>query len=142
MDLTLALLADCANVSRDGKLNIMGIFEQIFAAQFPAVHPSMQLVTRVEATPFETGTHAVRVAFSDADARELFAVPGTLAVPESRAGENVSVNQIFVFNGLILPAPGRYEFIVTVGAEELGRVALHVVALPQAATPPGPHPLS
>lgn len=142
MELTLALLADCANVSRDGKLNIMGMFEQIFAAQFPAVHASMQLVTRVEATPYESGTHAVRVAFSDADARELFAVPGTLTVPESRAGENISVNQIFVFNGLILPAPGRYEFVVIVGAAELGRVPLRVVALPQAGVPPDPHPLS
>ena len=30
MELTLALLADYANISREGKLNIMGIFEQIF----------------------------------------------------------------------------------------------------------------
>ncbi len=135
MELTLALLADCANVSRDGKLNIMGIFEQIYAAQFPAVHASMQLVARIEATPFESGAHAVRIAFSDADARELFAVPGTLAIPESRAGENVSVNQIFVFNGLILPAPGRYEFVITAGVDELGRVPLRVVALPHADAP-------
>ncbi|MBI5879619.1 MAG: hypothetical protein HZB53_18365 [Chloroflexi bacterium] len=135
MELMLALLADCANVTADGKLNMMGIFEQLYAPQFPAVHASMQLVMRIEATPFESGVHPLRVAFSDADARELFAVPGTLAVPESRAGENVRVNQIFVFNGLVLPQPGRYEFIVSAGADELGRVPLHVATLPQAAAP-------
>lgn len=129
MQLTLALLADYASISREGKLNIMGIFEQIFALKFPAVHATMQLVLRIEATPFEAGTHTARVAFIDADAREQFAVPGSLVIPESRAGENTTTNQLFVFNGIVLPKPGSYEFVVTAGTEELGRVPLRVVAL-------------
>src|SRR5919204_3250104 len=48
MRLSLALLADYANVSHDGKLNIMGIFGQIHAPQFPAVHAQMHLVLSLE----------------------------------------------------------------------------------------------
>ncbi len=131
MELTLALLADYANISREGKLNIMGIFEQIHAHNFPAVHAQMQLVIRLEATPFEAGTHSVRVAFIDEDARELFAIPGMLTIPESRAGENITTNQIFVLNGLVLPKAGGYEFVISVADEELGRVPLRVLTLPQ-----------
>ncbi|MEP7199871.1 MAG: hypothetical protein ABI874_08650 [Chloroflexota bacterium] len=130
--MTLALLADYANISREGKLNIMGIFEQIHAHQFPAAHAQMQLVVRLEATPFEAGPHPVRVAFIDGDARELFAIPGTLVVPESQSGENITTNQIFVLNGVVLPTPGVYEFVINVMGEELGRVPLRVLALPQA----------
>ncbi len=131
MELTLALLADYANISREGKLNIMGIFEQIHAFNFPAVHAQMQLVIRLEATPFEAGAHEVRVAFIDDDARELFAIPGLIHIPESRAGENISANQIFVLNGIVLPHAGVYEFVISVKDEELGRVPLRVLALPQ-----------
>ena len=56
MELTLALLADYANISREGKLNIMGIFEQIFALSFPAVHAQLQLVLRLESSPFGSAT--------------------------------------------------------------------------------------
>jgi len=135
MELVLAVLADCANVTGDGKLNIMGIFEQIYAPQFPAAHASMQLVMRLEATPFESGAHPLQVALGDADGRELLRVPGQFAVPESRAGENVTVNQIFVFNGLVLPQAGRYEFIVSVSENELGRVPLRAAILPLSPAP-------
>src|SRR5918911_4363143 len=127
MELTLALLADYANISREGKLNIMGIFEQIHAPNFPAVHAQMQLVIRLEASPFEAGMHEVRVTFIDADGHELFAMAGLLNIPESTAGQNVSINQIFVLNGTVLPKAGVYEFVISLSAEELGRVPLRVL---------------
>lgn len=34
LDVTLAVLADFASVTREGKLNIMGIFEQVKPYQF------------------------------------------------------------------------------------------------------------
>ena len=37
MDVSLARLADAANTSRDGKLNLLGIFDAI---QAPALRPS------------------------------------------------------------------------------------------------------
>ena len=133
MELTLALLADYANISREGKLNIMGIFEQIFALNFPAVHAQLQLVLRLESTPFESGTHPLRVAFIDADAHELFAIPGSLNIPDSQSGENITTNQIFLLNGVTLPRPGVYEFVIHINEQEVGRVPLRAIAV----SPPG-----
>ena len=45
----LAVLADYANVTSDGKLNILGIFDRMNVLNLPAVHPQMNLVLRLEA---------------------------------------------------------------------------------------------
>jgi hypothetical protein len=47
--LTAALLADYANITADGKLNIMGVFGRMAATRIPATHPSLYLVARFEA---------------------------------------------------------------------------------------------
>lgn len=47
MQVPLAVLADYANVTADGKLNIMGIFDIIYAPQVSFVHPQMQLVMKL-----------------------------------------------------------------------------------------------
>jgi hypothetical protein len=130
MELTLALLADYANISREGKLNIMGIFEQIHAQQFPATHPQMHLVIRLEATPFEAGPHTVGLSFIDDDANEVFSIHAPLAIPESSAGQNLIAPSIFALNAIAFPKAGMYEFVITVDAQELGRVPLRVLRLP------------
>lgn len=134
MELTLALLADYANISREGKLNIMGIFEQIHAQQFPATHPQLHLVIRLEATPFEIGQHTLTLAFIDDDAHEVFAIRAGLAIPESQAGQNIIAPSIFTLNALAFPKAGMYEFVIMVDEQELGRVPLRVAQLPQPPT--------
>jgi hypothetical protein len=129
MELTLALLADYANISREGKLNIMGIFEQIHAQQFPATHPQMHLVIRLEATPFEMGQHTVGLSFIDDDANEVFGIRGGLVIPESQAGQNIIAPSIFALNAITFPKAGMYEFVILADEQELGRVPLRVLAL-------------
>jgi hypothetical protein len=134
MELTLALLADYANISREGKLNIMGIFEQIHAQQFPATHPQMHLVIRLEATPFEAGQHTLALSFIDDDANEVFAIRGGLVIPESHAGQNIMAPSIFGLNAITFPKAGMYEFVIVADEQELGRVPLRVSLLPQPPT--------
>ncbi|MGB3906069.1 MAG: hypothetical protein WBB22_14235, partial [Anaerolineae bacterium] len=68
MKMTLALLADYANVSQEGKLNIMGIFDRIFTRAFPTAHPEMRLVMRFEFGAAELGRERrLEVKTLDAD---------------------------------------------------------------------------
>ena len=53
MQVKLALLADYANVTAEGKLNILGIFDRINVVGVPAVHPQMHFILRLEAHPAE-----------------------------------------------------------------------------------------
>ena len=66
MQVKLAVLADYANVTAEGKLNILGIFDRINLVQVPAVHPQMHLVLRLEARAAERDrVHRVEIRLHD-----------------------------------------------------------------------------
>jgi hypothetical protein len=115
MDVTLAVLADGANVSREGKLNLLGIFDTIFARAFPITHPQMQLVLRFEADPGESGSRRdVEVQLVAPDGRVLFRLPGAMTVQQRATGDRVRMDQILTLNNVQLEHPGRYRFHVVV----------------------------
>src|SRR5215470_16695608 len=108
MEVTLAVLADGANLSREGKLNLLGIFDTICARTFPTTHPQMQLVLRFEAGPEEAGgTRAIEVQFLAADGRVLFRIPGALTVQARAFGDRVRMDQILTLNNVQLEQPRR-----------------------------------
>lgn len=83
MDVQLALLADYANISREGKLNILGIFDALYGKNFPIIHPQLQLVINFEATRAEEGKEkVVEVQFSDGDDNKLSGISGKLKIPK------------------------------------------------------------
>jgi|SRR5690349_11067085 len=127
MRVALALLADGANVTREGKLNLLGIFDTIFARGFPVLHPVMQLVLRFEAEPAEAGTRRdVEVQFLAPDGRQLFRLPGAVAVQQRTVGDSVRIDQIVTLNNVQLEQAGRYRFEVRVEGELAATVPLHV----------------
>ena len=131
MHVALAVLADGANVTREGKLNLLGIFDTIFARTFPVMHPQMQLVLRFEAEPQEAGTRRdVEVQFLAADGRVLFRLPGAVMVQQRNVGDTVRMDQIVTLNNVQLEHPGRYRFHVVVDGEPAATVPLHVEQIP------------
>jgi hypothetical protein len=123
----LALLADAANVSREGKLNLLGIFDTIYANQFPTVHPLMQVVIRLEATPAEAGTtRAVEVQFAGEGDEVLFRLPGTMAVPQRGPGEAVRIDHILTLNNVSFARPGRHTFRISVDGALEATIELRV----------------
>ena len=92
----LAVAADYANVSSDGKLNIMGIFQEVIPGGFPTIVPQMYLVVSWDAGPAEFGSHKkVRVVFMGPDRANKVSIDQPLMVPEApRPGERAIVHQI------------------------------------------------
>jgi hypothetical protein len=127
MQVTFALLADGANLSREGKLNLLGIFDTIFARSFPTTHPQKQLVLRFEAEPEEAGSRRdIEVQFLAPDGHLLFRLPGAMTVQQRVFGDIVRMDQIVTLNNLQLEHPGRYRFHVLVDGEVAAAVPLHV----------------
>ena len=140
MDVTLALLADAANVSADGKLNILGIFNALGAHSFPVVHPQMALVLRFEASRAEEGKgRQIELQLSDSDGQKMFKIGAQLMVPTggSAPGTPIRLNHILMLNNIQFPRAGDYVFSVLVGDDQKASIDLKIVEVRQV---PGPQP--
>lgn len=114
MNVKLAILADYANVSTEGKLNILGIFERINVTSLPALHPQMHLVLRLEAHPTERNrVHAMQIRLQDPDGETVFELNGEV-VPRGPADQPTLNNQILSLTNLALQKIGDYNFVIFV----------------------------
>lgn len=116
MKIPVAFLADEANVSQEGKLNVLGIFDRIAAPAFPTVHPRMVFAFRVQAEYADSGQpFAVRVRLVDEDGGALFEANGEIVAPPVPPGEFSTANQVFTLVGVQFPQPGLYKFVIELG---------------------------
>ncbi len=129
MRLKLATLADYANVSDGGKLNIMGIFSNILARTAPVTHGILYLVVQFEFDFLEVGKKLFRVVLVDEDGKEMVNLAGEIVVPSATGIESSNVNQIFVFNNTAFPKFGDYEFHVLIDGEVHAAVPLRVMQM-------------
>ncbi len=132
MEIDLAVVADAANVSQEGKLNILGIFDTIWAREFPFRHSAMVFVLRVTADFTDTGAHQLQVRLMGADGEQLFKAEGPLKVPPGTPGRPVKPHVIMGLGGVSFPKPGDYSFEVIVDEQPLRSVPLHVMPAPAA----------
>ena len=131
MEVALALLADYANVTKEGKLNLLGLFSMINAPSLPWTHPQMQLVLSLEATPAEwDSSKKVEIKLLDADGNIKLTIGSDLKVPRGQSGRNVIVNSIIVINNLRFDTEGDYAFHILVGGDEKKRIPLRVNFVP------------
>jgi len=132
----LFLMADYANVTRDGKLNVMGIFNDINAFNFPARHASMHLVAKLGPELSEYGQkRTFTVILMDADANHILEVSGELEVPTAQGGRKPEVNIIIDLKDIILPKPGRYAFALLIDKDQKDELTLYVNQLESPKTP-------
>jgi hypothetical protein len=119
MKIPLAFLADEANISQEGKLNVLGIFDRISAAQFPVVHPRMVFCFRVQMDFGDSGrSFPVQVLLLDGDNGVMFEAAGEITAPSVPINEFATANQVFALVGVQFPREGTYRFVVAIGGEE------------------------
>ena len=112
----MALIADEANLSQEGKLNILGAFDRITAPSFPTVHPKMVFVVRIDASYGDGGQRTpIRVRLMDEDGGVLFEAGGELQAPAVQPGDVATTYQLFALAGVAFPNPGRFQFVVELG---------------------------
>ncbi len=132
MEVALALLADYANVTKEGKLNLLGLFDRINASNLPWTHPQMQLVLSLEATPAEwDSSKKVEIKLLDADGNTKFTISSELKVPRGQSGRNVVINSIIAINNLRFDTEGDYAFHVLIGEDDKARIPLRVNFVPR-----------
>lgn len=127
MDIAFALLADAANISREGKLNILGAFDRIYGGKFPLTWPRMVLVTRFVASPAEYGSEkSLEIVTLDADGKRLASASGKMRVPSGQAGRQLKINHVLPMS-ITFPDAGPYSIEILVNGEPKAAVPLDVV---------------
>ena len=137
MEVAFALLADAANVSREGKLNILGAFDRIHGATFPLTWPRMVLVTRFLASAAEFGQEkSIEIVTLDADGKQLGRATGKMNIGTPTAGRQLKINHILPMT-VTFPGTGEYSIEVLINGEPKAAVPLEVVLQEaQGDTPP------
>ena len=130
MEVDLAVVADAANVSQEGKLNILGIFDTIWTREFPVRHPTMVFVLRVTADITDQGSHRMQLRLMDEDGGQLFKAEGPLQVPARAPGLPIKPNIIIGLNGISFQKSGDYSFEVILDDRHLKSVPLSVRRAP------------
>jgi hypothetical protein len=127
MQFIVGHLVDAANISVEGKLNLMGIFQKIASSEFPCQLPCA-LVALFEADPFDRGGRIpVRIEFIDEDGLEMFRMEGMeVAVPDQSGHLTQTCNLIVNLRPLTLTKPGPYSFKVLVRDRLEGEIRLQV----------------
>ena len=126
MEIVLATLADAANTTKDGKLNVMGMFDTLYAGAMPVTHPSMQLVLKIRIEPSETDReHEIEIRCMDEDGEELFKVSGGFSV-KAAPGRAATFNHTVGINNLTFQKFGGYTFPIFINRDLKRTVELEV----------------
>ena len=127
MELKYGFVCDAANVSSDGKLNVLGVFDVINAASVPAVQPTFYLVLQFEAEAPEKGlTKEIQITLIDDDGNTLFAIKKEEKVPDVPGIRVPFPPDVIRMDNLKFEGYGRYEFRVLISGEPKGAVPLDV----------------
>ena len=137
MELILGVVADAANKAVGDKLNILGVFHTIGAAQFPVTHPHLALALEFRAAPYEKGrSFRIEINLRDPDGKAMFDMQGDLQLaPEAPVLRPIVPMDINIHN-LVFPSPGDYRFEISVNGDLVGEVPLEILRISPQNQPP------
>jgi hypothetical protein len=137
MVVSFALFADGANLSQEGKLNILGVFDAVQVGTMPALHPRAHLVVRLKGTPLDAGTHRVALRWINPSGVELWSSDGQVDV--ATPPPTVTEMDIPLIAQLDLPLneAGAYTMRILLNDEMHAEVPLFVRSAPPFVSPTG-----
>jgi hypothetical protein len=126
MHLSFALFADAANLSQEGKLNILGVFDAVQVAALPTIHPRAHLVVRLKAAREDVGAHTISLHWLNPSGEELWTSSGELNIGAPPTGLGEMDMPIIAAIDLPLDRPGTYVMRVQLDGTTKGDVRLVV----------------
>ncbi|HMP83045.1 MAG TPA: hypothetical protein PKA41_10130 [Verrucomicrobiota bacterium] len=132
MNVQVAVLCDAAT-DDNGKLNLLGAFDTIFARELPAVHPQCSVALRVTFYSEDEGPRKLKLNFVDADGRSV--LPAIDVPLDVRLPEDVHFgtrNFVFNFQQLKFDSPGLYSVDISLDGDVKANIPLLVRHVPPA----------
>lgn len=129
--MAFVVIADAANQTPHGKLNILGAYNVAFADGFPAQLAGSKLVMRFGYTAVEAGDeHVLMVKLVDQEHNVLGEKSGSITLGEGH-GARAFFDLVQDLTPLVFPEPGQYELKVYIDGREEGAAQLTLRETPQ-----------
>jgi hypothetical protein len=129
MTIQVAVLCDAAT-DYNGKLNLLGSFDTIFAPQFPTVHPQCSVAIRIAFDRDEEGAHTLSLNFVDEDGQPIMKgmrIAVDIAFPADATF--ISRNMVVNILQLVFTKPGLYSVDLAMDDRPLSSIPLSVKQL-------------
>jgi hypothetical protein len=136
MHVSFALFADAANLSQEGKLNILGVFDALQVASLPAIHPRAHLVVHLKGTGSDVGAHTVNFRWLSPSGNELWNSSGDLNVGAPPPGTTEMDLPLIAQLDLPIDSAGSYTMAIAIDGDHTIDVGI-VVRTPQQIAPNG-----
>ncbi|HJP86315.1 MAG TPA: hypothetical protein VJ852_10020 [Gemmatimonadaceae bacterium] len=122
MHISFAVFADAANLSQEGKLNVLGVFDAVQVAGLPTLHPRTHFIVRVKADNSDVGTHKLTFRWLSPHEEELWSSSGEMNVAQAPNPMFEVDLPIIAVIDLPLNMAGQYTMQVTLD-EKVGAAA-------------------
>jgi hypothetical protein len=130
MEKQLALIADSANISAEGKLNILGEFDTLFAEAVPVRHPTFFFVSKLLIDGADIGDRRLLLRLVDEDGNLVLPpLTARLSIPApgpEHGGHRRSLPIVLGIQDATFPAFGSYVVELRVDDEVLADVPLYL----------------
>jgi len=129
-----ALNCEHAENRDDGRLDVHGIFHQLYAPGFPAKQDQMVLALAIEWDVEEPGRREFKIDMMDPAGSPALTISGhTDVTPRAENESPPQTRLVMPMEGVIFPTAGTYLFELQVGDEAVRLAPLHLIENPDVA---------
>jgi hypothetical protein len=130
MELQLGFFCDAAQETPEGKLDVQGVFHDLFAPGFPAVQERMVLVMVLDWDRKDRGHYNLKAELVAPDGTVVLTVDGHSEVDPRPAGRPPARTRLVMpLEKAVFPMAGRYHLRVIVKGRRFRGPSLHLVDL-------------
>lgn len=130
MNIEAFILCDAAT-DQQGKLNILGAFDTIFAPKLPVKHPACAIAARIRFEKIEEGDHPIKLNIIDYDGKSIGPkLEGSVSVHIPTDDSSI-VNLILNIQGLELKVYGSYRIDLAIDGQIQSSLPFYVREVPK-----------
>jgi len=130
MNIEAFLLCDAAT-DQQGKLNILGAFDNIFAKKVPTMHPACAVAARIRFEKIEEGSHTIRIHIIDEDGKSIGPkLQGNINLSIGDDVDSRVANIVLNIQRLTFEKYGQYRIDLAIDNQIKGSLPLNVRKIP------------
>jgi hypothetical protein len=123
-----AVISENASARPDGRMDLIGVFHQLYAPGFPAQQDRMVLAVALEWNDGESGRNEFRIDLVDPTRTPCLTVNGHTDVTPTSPGEAPAQTRLVLpMENVVFPTAGTYLFVLHVGEKEWELAPVHIV---------------